>query len=119
MRTQPAGSRSIASGSSSEIRPDAPRAFPPVGLRPQIPEKAWQIADPSGLHFVYRPGLVADEGAFPVAYEPGLFGPDRWVLLTDGTLKKMPVDEIHRALARREDPAKKAIVPGNQGSRSR
>jgi hypothetical protein len=68
--------------------------FPSSTSVPEIPEKAWQIADPSGLHFVYRPGLKADEAALPLAYEPGLFGAERWSLLTDGTLKKLPISAI-------------------------
>ncbi len=85
--------------------------FPASDSVPEIPEKAWQMADPSGLHFVYRPGLKADEGAAPLAYEPGLFGPDRWVLLTDGTLEKLPIGAIRALLPRSEEPARQRPEP--------
>ena len=92
----PAGRRSIACGSlSGSTRSTHDSRFPVSTTEPEIPEKAWRTADPSGLHFVYRSGLKADEGALPLAYEPGLFGPDRWSLLTDGTLEET-ADQHHQ-----------------------
>jgi hypothetical protein len=77
--------------------------FPTSESISEIPEMAWRIADPSGLHFVYQPGLAADEGIDAVAYEPGLFGQDRWLLLTDGTLIKKPIGEIQGLIQDRHD----------------
>jgi hypothetical protein len=90
--------------------------FPTAETMGDVPPKAWQIADASGLRFVYRPGLVADEGASPLAYEPGLFGPERWALLTDGTLKKMSIAEIREAIspvhAKPDTPGQRPDGPG-------
>jgi hypothetical protein len=63
--------------------------------------------------------MKADEGAYPLAYEPGLFGPDRWVLLTDGTLKKMSLSEIHEATGRSSDTPSSPAKSGEQGPRGR
>ena len=40
----------------------------------------------------------ADRGAAPLAYEPGIFGASRFVLLTNGEVKRMTVEEIVAAL---------------------
>lgn len=71
--------------------------FPADRSAAEIPADAWLVPDPSGLRFVYVPGLAVDAGPIPLAYEPGLFGPDRLVLLADGTVKRMTLDEIRRA----------------------
>jgi len=90
--------------------------FPASDMIPEIPERAWQISDPAGLHFVYRPGLKADEGALPLAYEPGLFGPDRWVLLTDGSLKKLPINTISAMISSPGANAKNQHHSDNKGA---
>jgi hypothetical protein len=74
-------------------------AFPPSDFAPGIPEERWKVLGGSGLHFVYVSGLEADAPATPLAYEPGLFGPERWVLFTDGDIRRMPIVSIHEALA--------------------
>jgi hypothetical protein len=79
--------------------------FPASTAEPEIPEKGWRTADPSGLQFIYHAGLKADEGAVPLAYEPGLFGPDRWCLLTDGTLKKLPISTIKTMTEKQQVPS--------------
>jgi len=90
--------------------------FPAFAAEPEIPERAWRTADPSGLHFVYRPGLKADERALPLAYEPGPFGPDRWILLTDGTLKKLPISTIKTMTGNHEAPAKDGTTSTRPGA---
>ncbi len=60
--------------------------FPPNTTPPEIPEDAWLVPDPSGMKYVHTPGLTADRGASPLAYEPGIFGTDRFVLLTSGEI---------------------------------
>ncbi len=64
-----------------------------------IPEEAWLLPDPSGMRYRYVGGQVADEGQAPLAFEPGLFGADRLVLLTDGTILRMTSEEIRQAMA--------------------
>lgn len=75
------------------------RQFPPSDLGPGIPEERWRVLGDSGLHFIYVSGQKADSGAAPLAYEPGLFGRERWVLFTDGDIRQLPIDAIHTALA--------------------
>lgn len=62
-----------------------------------IAAELWRLPDPSGLRYVYVPGLAVDAGAYPLAYEPGLFGPERWTLLADGSTRLMTLDAIRRA----------------------
>jgi hypothetical protein len=59
-----------------------------------ISTERWRVPDPSGMRYVYVPGRTPDEGAEPLAYEPGIFGLQRWVLLTSGEIKQMDVKDI-------------------------
>ncbi len=71
--------------------------FPPDRSAGEIPDDAWRVPDPSGLRYVYVPGLRVDAGPFPLAYEPGLFGPERLALLADGSVRSLTLDAIRRA----------------------
>ena len=73
--------------------------FPPSDFAPGIPEERWKVLGGSGLHFIYVSGYKADAPATPLAYEPGLFGRERWVLFTDGDIRQLPIESIHTALA--------------------
>jgi hypothetical protein len=76
--------------------------FPPDRSGGEIPDDIWRMPDPSGLCYIYVPGLKPDAGPIPLAYEPGLFGTDRLVLTADGAVKSMTLDEIRRALPKEE-----------------
>lgn len=74
------------------------RRFPPSDLGQDIPEEHWKVLGGSGMHFIYVSGQQADGPAAPLAYEPGIFGRERWVLFTDGDIRQLPVESIHLAL---------------------
>ncbi|HZI11823.1 MAG TPA: hypothetical protein VE153_15675 [Myxococcus sp.] len=74
------------------------REFPPSDLGPGIPEERWRVLGESGMHFIYVSGQKADTPAAPLAYEPGIFGRERWVLFTDGDIRQLPVESIHASL---------------------
>ena len=65
---------------------------------PEVPEPLWQLPDPSGLRYLYVPGRKPGLLGAVVAYEPGLFGPLRWVLLADGEERLMSVEALRKAL---------------------
>jgi hypothetical protein len=73
--------------------------FPPAEARGAIPEEAWRVPDSSGMSYLYVAGRAADVGQAPVAYEPGLFGTERFVLRTDGRIVLMSPEEIAHTLA--------------------
>jgi hypothetical protein len=60
--------------------------FPPNNSPPEVPNESWIVPDPSGMRYIYTSGLVADEGTKPLAYEPGIFGNARFVLLSSGEI---------------------------------
>lgn len=64
----------------------------------RIAEDLWQAPDPSRPSYLYVGGLIADQGSLPLVYEPGAFGDPRLVLLTNGTIQPMDVEEILAAL---------------------
>jgi hypothetical protein len=51
------------------------------------------------MTYIYTPGLTADRGALPLACEPGIFGEDRFVLLTNGIIVMMTEEELRKASA--------------------
>ncbi|HTU19630.1 MAG TPA: hypothetical protein VMG10_16335 [Gemmataceae bacterium] len=63
-----------------------------------IVEDLWQAPDPSQPRYLYVGGLIADQGSVPLDYEPGAFGDPRLVLLTNGTIQAMDVEEILASL---------------------
>lgn len=71
--------------------------LPPSDAK-EIPGEAWRVPDPSGMRYLYRAGHSADVGHDILAYEPGLFGPERMVLLTDGRIVLLTPEEIRSAL---------------------
>lgn len=73
--------------------------FPPEDRLPEIPDEAWRVPDPSGMRYVYARGKTADQGHSPLAYEPDLFGGDRFVLFTDGQIRRASSEELRRTLA--------------------
>jgi hypothetical protein len=78
--------------------------FPPIEAKDAIPEEAWRVPDPSGMRYLYVAGQTADVGHSPLAYEPGLFGDGRLVLMTDGRIALMSPEEISRSLAGERTP---------------
>lgn len=77
------------------------RAFPASEFEPAVPQERWRVLGDSGMHFIYVSGLKADTGSMPLAYEPGIFGRERWVLFTDGEIRQLPLPSIHAALEAR------------------
>ncbi len=72
--------------------------FPPSDSVPEIAGDLWQAAGLPRLRYLYVPGLSADQGPFALAYEPGAFGDRRLVLLANGAIKPMTLEEILQAL---------------------
>lgn len=72
--------------------------FPAAGEETAIAEATWETPDPSGMRYLYVAGQKADTGSTVLAYEPGLYGPTRLALLTDGAVRFMSLAEIRQAL---------------------
>jgi hypothetical protein len=79
-------------------------AFPESREAQDFPASEWQSIDPNGLPLVYVPGLKPDKGADVLVYEPGSFGPKRFVLLSNGQIAQMNESELtHRVTQSIED----------------
>ncbi len=72
--------------------------FPLDDYGPEVAEELWLVLDPARLHFVYLGGSVAGVSRTPLAFEPGIYGRERLVLLTDGEIKTMTVEAIYAAI---------------------
>lgn len=73
-------------------------AFPPDRESSGISTALWELADAPGMRYLYVGGQQADKGAVPLVYEPGLYGSERLVLLTNGQVERMTVDRIQALL---------------------
>jgi hypothetical protein len=76
--------------------------FPPDHNEPNIPKEAWLLPGPHSMPYVYVPSQRAGREATPLAYEPDVYGPRRLVLLTNGEIRHMEVEEIMLALTGEE-----------------
>lgn len=63
-----------------------------------IADDLWLAPVLSRPRYLYVAGLIADSGAFPLVYEPAAFGERRLVLLTNGIIQEMDVEEILASL---------------------
>ncbi len=63
-----------------------------------IADDLWSSPSPSRPRYLYVGGLMADRGSFPIVYEPAAFGDRRLVLLTNGIIQEMDVEEILASL---------------------
>lgn len=63
-----------------------------------IADDLWLAPGSSHPHYLYVGGLMADHASQPLVYEPAAFGDRRLVLLTDGTIQEMDVEEILASL---------------------
>jgi hypothetical protein len=58
----------------------------------------------SGARYLYVGGEASALDGAPLAYEPEVFSGGRWVLFTDGTIRRLTTDELRRALAAGRKP---------------
>jgi len=72
--------------------------FPAQDFATEIPAELWLTPESPRLRYLYVAGQHADRDANPLVYEPGIYGERRLVLLTNGTIKAMVLDEVLQAL---------------------
>jgi hypothetical protein len=81
-------------------------AFPTAEQAVELGESVWTVPSSSDGRYLYLGGQMADDDSvswpLPLAYEPGSVGPDRLVLMTDGSVRWMPASELERVLSSRE-----------------
>jgi hypothetical protein len=70
----------------------------PTAADPDVPAERWSVPGAPQQRYLYVEGQQADRGATPLAYEPGIYGARRLVLLTNGEIRGMEVDDILKAL---------------------
>jgi len=85
-------------------------SFPPREEVLAISDALWRIPDSLSIRYIYIPGLKRDAGPYVLAYEPGILGPNRWVLFTDGSIRQMALSQIQQAIA----PANDIAVPSQE-----
>ena len=59
---------------------------------------AWITLDPAGMRYGYVGGGRVDVGVTVVAFEPGIYGPERLVLLSDGSIRRWTAEALATAL---------------------
>jgi hypothetical protein len=74
-------------------------SFPPSQDRPEISEALWRIPDSANIRYIYIPAQKRDVGPYLLAYEPGILGPNRWALFTDGSIRQMTFAQIQQVIS--------------------
>jgi hypothetical protein len=77
--------------------------FPESATVDGISEDAWRLPGGSGLHYLYVSGMLRESEASkgrPLVYEPELFGVKRLVLLTNGEIRRLTIEQIQQLLER-------------------
>jgi hypothetical protein len=72
--------------------------FPPFHKTSDIPADAWEIPHASGMQYIYASGLTTKGEKRLLAWEPDLFGSQRYVLFTNGDLLLLDTKEVTRLL---------------------
>ena len=70
--------------------------LPSGDAEPDVAAEFWETPDPSGVHYLYVPGLTPHAGARPLAYEPRVFGAEQWVLFTNGEVRKVTARDFEQ-----------------------
>lgn len=87
-----------------------------------IPTSSWDVPSWPGLTFQYVEGLSASDAGSVLVFEPSIDPDNRMVLLTNGVIGSLPVEELRRLLRKaRPEPATEvddAIPVGEEGSHS-
>ena len=87
------------------VKPAAPKSTatgPRRDCDPAIPRARWQLPDASGMEYVYTGGVVSPFDGVPLAYEPEVYADGRWVLFSDGEVRRLSSGELARILAARK-----------------
>jgi hypothetical protein len=69
--------------------------LPSPAAMSEVPAERWQLPGPSGLRYIYA---GTGRGTRPLAYEPEVFGPERFVLFSNGDVRRLRSDELEQAL---------------------
>jgi hypothetical protein len=72
--------------------------FPPSDLAPEIEPETWQLVDTPGLRYLYVKRRTLGQDQAVLAYEPGLYERSRFVLMADGVVRMVDLDELRRLL---------------------
>jgi hypothetical protein len=72
--------------------------FPENDSVKEIPTEVWQAFDSPPTRYRYVGGQTVDRGGTLLAYEPDIHGDRRLVLLANGTIREMSLEEILKAL---------------------
>jgi hypothetical protein len=87
-------------------------AFPTAREAAELSGNVWRSIDPNGLSLVFVPGAKPDAGTEVIAYEPGSFGAKRMVLLSNGEIVEMPIQQLTHTI--REQVQKPPAAPAKE-----
>ena len=73
--------------------------FPSSQSDSVIPAEAWRLFGPTGMQYIYTSGTATLFDGVPLAYEPDVYGGQRWVLFTDGKVRQLSSEAVRLNLA--------------------
>jgi len=85
-----------------------------------IAASSWDVPGWPGLTFQYVEGLSASDAGSVLVFEPSIHSDKRMVLLTNGVIGSIPVEELRRLLRKTKPESaaeiKDATLVGEEGS---
>jgi hypothetical protein len=72
--------------------------FPAVTSDPAIPSQFWKLPDTANMQYLYLGGKMSATDGKPLAHEPEIYGTERYLLSTDGEIRKMDSEQLARLL---------------------
>jgi hypothetical protein len=75
-------------------------AFPQSRDSGDVPADLWRVPHPTGMRYLFTGGLQRKGPVKPLAWEPELWEGGRYVLFTNGAVRKMSNEEIEEAVSR-------------------
>ena len=80
------------------VRPAHEGRLPAAQSKPAIAAEFWEMPGPASMRYLYVPSLKIGEPAQVLAYEPAVYGDERFVLSTNGEIVLVATAELHKRL---------------------
>ena len=72
--------------------------FPASITDPAIPTQLWKLPDTANMHYFYLGGKMSFPQGIPLVHEPEIYGAERFLLYSNGDIRKMDGEQLAKLL---------------------